>query len=212
MEDEDDMPVLNTCNAIAAVGGLSYDASTGFYSYKTSGGGNIVLEPRQFKIRHDSYPNFILEFWGDTTVNGKKTTSANHENLNGKHLKDRVGSRRTIVFPDGAKITWVTDGEKGPVLSVSIYDGAQAHHINITCGKLEYSGINQVIAKKLEEMQADGETSSFEISSTGVKYFNIYTEDSPGVKANKRVELGELFKALPTNVTDYYDDPRLAST
>lgn len=116
-------------------------------------------------------------------------------------------------FPDGAKITLISNGYAGPPVSIRIYEGNESHHINPACNNtLEYSGTDAAITKLLDEAEADGETGTFEFTATGLVYVNIYTENIPGNKTENRVLLGEIFKEDPNNVYDYYDDPRLGHT
>jgi hypothetical protein len=212
-DTEEQLPVLGRCEAVSPAGTLASGSADELFNYKTAGGGRIsIYLNKSIRITHDDYPGFSLEFWGGVVLNGQSIISANHENLNGKHIKDRIGSRRSVIFPDGAKITFVADGEQGALLSVSIYENAQAHHINMRCLKLEYSTSSGSISKKLDDAEADGETSSFEINSTNLLYFNLYMENTPGNKVNDRYDLGRLTRAFPSQVNDYYDDPRLGHT
>ncbi|RYY61732.1 MAG: hypothetical protein EOO05_05330 [Chitinophagaceae bacterium] len=216
---DDEMPVYGTCQPVNATGRMQFTANSGDFTYTTSGGGHIKFNRKfGFVISHDSWPGFQLDCWGTVNSSGIMTNSANHESLNGKHIKDRVGSVRTIVFPDGAKLTWVADGEQGELKTISIYDGSESHHINARCYTLESSINNESITKRLDDAEADGETGSFEFIKTAagemdkVQYINIYQETTPGNRVNGRVLLAELFKNPPTQVNDYYDDPRLAAT
>jgi hypothetical protein len=217
-KDKDKEPSDQSCVAVAAAGRIKFEAATETYTFRTSGGGHIKvalgssLSFLAVTISHEGYANFKIELWGDTLVNGVKKTSANHESLNGKHIKDRFGSRRTIIFPDGAKITLVADGEYGPLRSISIYDGAESHRINPACNVLVKSATNATMAKQLDDEEVDGETASFEITATGLLYFHLYKEETPGNKAGPRFNLGELFLNKPNQVNDYYDDPRLGAT
>lgn len=53
-----------------------------------------------------SYPNRITyQLWGKSATGSLR--AALHENLNGKHIKNRIGNNRTIFFPNGTKITGV---------------------------------------------------------------------------------------------------------
>lgn len=219
---DDDLPVFGTCKPTASQGHLSFSNPSGPYTFKTSGGGTIVIDlttgglSSGIIITHESYPGFKLEFWGLASFK----PSANHENLDGKHLKDRLSNRRTIIFPDGAKITFVSESESGPLVSVSIYDGAESHHINCGCGVLEHSSTSQSIVSKLDDAEADGETSAIEFvysntnpgTITGLLFVNIYDEQTPGNKVQNRVKLGEINIANPNQVNDYFDDPRLGHT
>lgn len=210
------LPVLGTCVAVAPHGNLSYNDTTGVYTYKTKGGGTIIYDDSlSIQIRHDDYPNFKYEVWGGYTENGESHLSYIHENLNGKHIKNKIGSNRTIVFPDGAKITWAAQSDSLRVLTISIYEGADSYRFNTdtACNRiLEHSLADECITQALDNAEADGEASSFEITSTGLLFFNLYTEDTPGNKVENRYNLGEIFINNPNQVNDFYDDPRLGHT
>ncbi|HRQ51216.1 MAG TPA: hypothetical protein PLR74_11805 [Agriterribacter sp.] len=188
----------------------------GWYEYQSGGGVTIKIQQHvdfeglRITLTDVSYPNHIeYEIWG---ISESGEHSAMHENLNGKHIKDRIGDNRTVFFPDGTKITCVAAGPNKSVTAISIYDGANAHHLNITCNTIEYSASNAAVAKRLDELQPDGETSTYELTDTGLMFYNIYTEDMPGNKVEQRVNLGALFNDNPNNVRDFYDDPRLDHT
>lgn len=202
------------CGPVAAPQGRLVAETNGVYSFKTSGGGKIRIDLYStILISHDDYPGFSLELWGIADhPDGRKINSGNHENLNGKHLKDRFGNRRTVIFPDGAKITWVTAGEYERILHVSIYHGYESHRITSECNTLNHSSLTAAEAKRHDEEEADGETATIEINDQGLLYINIYTEDIPGNKVMKRVPLGELFRGQPNHINDYFDDPRLLHT
>ncbi len=205
----------NACpKSVALKGKLVASSVPGQYSYTTSGGGHILINPgKQIVITHDNYPGFKVEFWGDATgLNGQVITSGNHENLNGKHIKDRVGSRRSFVFPDGAKITLVAGGEVEALISVSIYEGSESHRIGALCANVEHSSVDLPLTQQMDNAEADGETSTIEFITGGLLWVNIYKEDTPGNKVNSRVLLGELKSNNPNQVNDYYDDPRLGHT
>lgn len=209
---EEPLPVFGTCQAVPAKGHLSYTNPGGPYTFRTNGGGTITIsELGQIIIKHDNYPGFSIEFWGGD-ANPANKMSASHENLNGKHIKDRERTRRTFIFPDGAKITFAAPPPFQPLTFISIYDGAEVHHINPVCNTVEYSAVNASIAQQLDDAEEDGETSTIEISAEGLLWNNIYTEDSPGNKVMNLVPLGELRRDSPSLVRDFYDDPRLGHT
>lgn len=210
---EETLPELGQCKAVPLSSRLNYNSATSEYTYTTSGGGKISLSLSSgVKIGHQDYEGFSIELWGSLTTSSGIKSSANHENLNGKHIKDRFGNRRTIVFPDGARLTIITKGEYEEMISLSIYDGIESHHVNLVCNTVEYSGQSAFISKSLDEAEADGETATFEITATGLLFYNIYREDVPGNKVYERVMLGELSRSQPNMVDDYFDDPRLGHT
>lgn len=211
---EDTLPPFGTCEGVNPQGNFSFsDSINGIFTYTTSGGGTIDVNPATYiKISHNDYPNFKLEFWGLTEVVGDLKNSGNHESLNSKHLKDRLDNRRTIIFPDGAKVTMVCDGNIGPMQSISIYEGNQYHHFNPTCNTLEYSVVNASDINQFDDAEPDGETGTFEFTETGLLFLNIYTENAPGQKTEERIPLGELFYDSPNTVQDHFDDPRIGHT
>lgn len=213
---QEELPTLNTCKSVEAKAGL-LSLGNGLYEYTSGGGVTIKINRNdtqgslKITLTDASYPNLITyELWGITDESESYATV--HENLNGKHIKDRIGSNRTVFFPDGTKLTCVAAGPQKAVTAISIYDGPNAHHLNITCDKVEYSNSNEAIAKRLDELEPDGETSTYELTSTGLMFYNIYTEDTPGNKVEQRVNLGSLVNDDPHKVNDLYDDPRLVAT
>jgi hypothetical protein len=209
-EEKNGIP-LGTCKPVAAQGSLSQATAGAPFVYKTADGWTITIHLKNsIKIQHDTYQHYNLELWG---IVESGELSGNHENLNGKHLKDRLSNKRSIVLPEGTKITMhAQDIYYSRLTMVSIYDGAQVHHINAICGILEYSNNDAAIAKELDDRQADGETAAFEMTEDGIILVNIYNENSPGNKVTERVLLGGLEKSRPNLVNDFFDDPRIAHT
>lgn len=207
------LPVTGTCTPVTPHGNLIHNPATGAFSYTTSGGGLITFDTT-LKISHTTNTIFEYEVWGgyyDTMGIGQ--LSLVHENLNGKHIKDKIGVNRTIIFPDGAKITWSAESDTLKVLTFSIYDGVNSYRINSLCNNvLEYSGSDECITKLMDAQEPDGETGSFEISSEKVLIYNLYMEVTPGNKVEDRYDLGEIFFNNPNNVRDYFDDPRYLHT
>lgn len=204
-KSSEEKSLFGTCKQVTPQGHLSYSSSSNLYTFRTNGGGTIEIDPRgTINISDDNYPGFLVSFWGGGVANAP-VSSAFHENLNGKHVKDRINARRTIVFPDGAKVTMVADVPGGPTRWINIFDGGELHHINMDCSTLEFSTTNSTsLVQQVDSEEADGETGTFEISATGLLYLNIYTEGSPGNKINSRVLIGELSRANPNQVIDYW--------
>lgn len=211
---DDDMPVLGTCEPVAVSSGLMSQGN-GIYEYRSNGG--VVFKMHRLNegltitLTDVSYPDTVTyQLWGISPAS--EIRAALYENLNGKHVKNRIGNNRTIFFPDGTKVTCVAAGPEKSVTAVSIYDGGTAHHFNITCDKVEYSRLDASLAKRLDDKQPDGETSTYELTSTGLLFFNIYNESSPGNKVEQRIDLGRLYLGNRNRVDDLYDDPRLDHT
>lgn len=153
------------------------------------------------------------EVWGDP-----------HENLNGKHVKDWEGRRRTLVLDDGTKITLDAEGPQAVVHTTSIYDGAQSHEIGNVGNQIRHSCVNAQTATQRDEAEFDGEAAYLVILRSpasvagGLFVENIYTEtagtDEGTVRTFIPTLLGETGEAdiSPNQTNDFYDDPRLGHT
>ncbi|MGC4233938.1 MAG: hypothetical protein QM594_13245 [Niabella sp.] len=188
----------------------------GFYEYNSGKGTTIKIaapipqgDLSGLTVTITYNEKYTYQLWGTAT---NVSNAAQHENLNGKHIKDRIGNNRTAITPDGTKITLVSTSPEASVTALTIYSSGSVHHFNVSCRKLEYSTLNLQIASRLDELQADGETSIFDDTETIVFFYNIYNEETPGNKVHQRVDLGFLPKNNPKQVNDLYDDPRLAHT
>ncbi len=212
------LPILGTCQPVKPASGF-IKLTEQYYYFEASSG--VTLKISRGAIDGDltltfgyvAYPNFSYQLWGSGYIGEVNNIyTGTHENLNGKHLKDRLGDSRTIIFPNGTKITMVSTGDKKSITAISIYSGAMAHHLNITCNKIEYSAYDLNVAQQLDAQQADGETSTLELTETGLIFYNIYNEATPGNKIHQRVDLGSLSYDNPNQVNDLFDDPRLGHT
>lgn len=210
------LPQLGNCQSIGLLSGLHEE--DGRYAYTSTKGVDIKLNLRDdgglvLTMTFMPFPGqpATVQLWGDETDNGAPHVAL-YENLNGKLIKQRKAKNRTIIFPDGLKITLVSAGPRASVTAISIYDGGMAHHLNVTCNTVEYGGFNPAVAKGLDDQQPDGETSMFEITDTHMILYNVYTEDVPGKKVQLRVDLGMLEKGKPNQIDDLYDDPELNFT
>lgn len=209
-KDETQSP-LNSCIAVVPQGKLTKGASPAVFTYKTADGWVITIDfDNSIILQHETIRHYNLELWGMVMAG---ELSGNHENLLGKHIKDRLTNKRSIILPGGTKITLhVQDTYYFRLTAVSIYDGKDAHHINATCNTLVYSATDAAMTQKLDNEQADGETAALELSDSGLIFVNIYNETTPGNKVMERVLLGELFRDTPNRVNDHFDDPRLSHT
>ncbi len=215
----DPLPSFNTCVGAEPANGLVYNAENDYYRYEGSNGVSITLSCTNGVVSM-SYENGIAmtyELWG---ADGD-TVCCNHENLNGKHIKDRFGKTRSLIYPDGTKITLVIEesfilhtawADFHRVKGFAIQSGNSCHYINVLCNTVEYSGNNAYHAQQMDARFPDGETGTFEMTATGLTFFNIYNEEIHGQKIYNRVDLGTLFFDNPTQVNDLFDDPRLAHT
>lgn len=165
-----------------------------------------------------------VQMWGDP-----------HENLNGKHIKDWLHERRTLLLDDGTKITMHADGPHAVIHTMSIYDGPNSLEIGNDDNSLQHQSTDPEEARQLDEAEADGETAYAEFvpdnapGAIGHLYFrNIYTQHAAGGPAPQclvtppvdplslcvDVPLGTTgdLHLNPNQVNDLYDDPRLGHT
>lgn len=182
----------------------------GFYVYRSSGGAEIKVKmvdnTVNVLISDTSFSNFTYELWEDVGWDYL------HENLNGKHIKDRLGSNRTILFPDGTKVTMVAAGVDQKVTSISIYDGDFSLNFDTKCNLITYSKVDATANRIREAEELDGETSAFEITGNVLHFYNIYDEVIQGEKNQVRIDLGNVSLDNIHMVNDLFDDPRLAHT
>lgn len=201
------------CQTKVILGKLSL-LCDGRYEYLTSGGGRILinLKTTQVILSHRDYETFRLEFWGEHLEGDVEVVNFNHENLNGKHIKDRLLPTRTILFPDGTKLTMASTSMGKMVHTISIYDGNESHQFDFASKKVKHGSLDAAKAKQLDDAEADGEAGSFSFDNVGLEFFNSYDEVTPGNKVIKRLLLGTIVRSEATQVNDYFDDPRLGHT
>ncbi|RYY53744.1 MAG: hypothetical protein EOO09_16950 [Chitinophagaceae bacterium] len=201
------------CETVTVMGKLTRRCDS-VYEFRTSGGGSIEIDmyKGQVIVRHADYSALSIEFWGGLINGNTKTNNFLHENLRGKHVKDKLLPTRTLIFPDGAKITMVATSMDTEAQTISIYDGNESHQFDFAAKTVKHSSLDGAKARQLDAAEADGETASFSIDSDGVEFYNIYHEVTPGNKIDGRVMIGSLDRTRETQVNDYFDDPRLSHT
>ena len=206
--------VTTACEAtVQPRGGMAQALPGGMLEYTTrSGEWNIKIDVHNITATRIVGGNgsFTWQVWGDP-----------HENLNGKHIKDWNGKRRTLLLDDGARITMHADGPHHVVHTTSIYDGPESHEIGNHTNELRHSCVNTTVAQQREAQEADGETAYLAVvrspdSAVGALMgINLYDQADVG---------GELeYAPVPLGITgeydvdrqqvhDLYDDPRLGHT
>lgn len=207
---------VNQCPPTAATGRLEFLCEENIWRYTTQGGWTVSMTANggTVTIVNPLYGTngTKVEFWGNMPGTPDVSTFA-HENMNGKHIKDRIGNQRTIHTLDGAIITLNVDPNLG---RISIYDHDQSH-------RLDRVGNALVVARSCacaffeEELEPDGEASGFVNDGEGFWWKNLYDQGvngdgSPGPKVPNVVPLGRVNQNNPNQVNDYYDDPRLGHT
>lgn len=184
-------------------GDLEQTAPGAPIDYVTSGGYAIRIDGHTITVR-DPIDFNRVEHWGDP-----------HENLNGKHIKDWEGTRRSLLLDDGTKITWEAAGAQGVVEHTSIYDGHRNVQIDNAANEIVHESAELADTLCRDHAQYDGETARFGTDvDTGVAtYSQAYLEDENfEITADSR-PLGTTGGfANPGQIRDFYDDPRLGHT
>jgi hypothetical protein len=191
------------------VGRLTRPTPTGPFLLTTLEGWHIRIATNALRIT-DPSSNYWYELFGQ-----------NHENFKGKHIKDMLGSRRSVALTNDTLITVSIDPTRPPTPqspmgggSVSIYDGIESHRINFQPFALEWSG---VIPRYGESDEFDGETSRFVDIQDGLRWENYYDQGNPCTnglpqKIFYTVPLGQGYSTNQNRVDDFFDDPRLGHT
>lgn len=190
-------------------GTMEQAVATGPLTYRTVNG-ETVIKIDLHKITTTLQCRNTWEVWGDP-----------HENLNGKHMKDWLdpGLRRTLLLPDGVKITMHADGPHHVVHTTSIYDGAHCYQIDNNTNILTHTCIDGTDAAQREADEYDGETAVMDLLATEVAaVVNVYDQQpgAPGEPDQIQYDAFDLGttggKNNPKQVNDWFDDKRLPST
>ena len=133
-----------------------------------------------------------------------------HENLNAKHVKDWLGSRRSIAF-EGAMVTMVAEGPTAVMDSLTIYDGPRSYTIVNVGNMIIDQTLDEASTLARDEGEADGEAGCLANKADGGLLFdNTYQQDEdadghPLEMVPALVRIAETFgPANPTQVNDYY--------
>src|SRR5690606_1378855 len=179
-------------------GRLTIDGATGGFEYLTVGGWTIRIS-KNWGVVGMFHGNglFKYEMWG--APSGDPLVALTHENLNGKHIKDRLVNRRTHLLPGGTLITFNLPPGDPLAGTVSIYDDDQTHRIDLAANAVTRSC---AIGMYEEDQEPDGETSHFLDTETGMLFEHVYDEletpsGLPGQRIMNLYPLGRL----------YLDDP-----
>lgn len=211
-DPEPQLPVLGSCLGVNPGDRLTIvdPGADQKYLYETSGGGRVLIDWKgSVNFGDVAWENLSVQFWGSDDLG---YLVGNHENLNGKHIRDRKGGVRSFIFPDGTKVTMNAVGKYTRYESISIYDGDYAVHINMQCNTVEYAGADAWVAQTLDNNQPDGETATYEIDGDFLYFRQIYWENMAGETIEEVIDLGSLDRTNPNLVNDYYDDPDLDHT
>lgn len=144
-----------------------------------------------------------------------------NEYFNGKHIKNWGGEpnwdddRRSLILGDGTKVTLVSQGYPSTILQTSIYDGDENLQIDNRCNTITHRSVDPGDTAQQDQAQYDGEAATFETDPIlgSATYSNAYDEDRNFNTINIERPLGLSGGfANPTQVQDFYDDPRLGHT
>lgn len=175
--------------------------------FTTRGCWTVTIDHHTLTVTDPAGRNTV-QHWGDP-----------HENLNGKHIKDWLSDRRTLLLPDDLQITVHATGPHGLIQTVVIYDGPHTRVIDVNINEVAESLDDAAATTARERNEADGETARITVDLDEVMtYESVYTQGenedgTPGPKEADAYPLGETGgSANPNRVNDFYDDPRLAHT
>jgi hypothetical protein len=197
-------------------GRLTHAGGTAPYVYTTLSGWIIAIDSRagnfsNLTMEHPS-GRWTYELWGDASIGS--SLALTHENLRGKHIKDRFGPRSTYVLPGGAIVT-VHASNAAPALGfISIYDGNESHRVDLIAHQVTRSCALPLFE---EADEWDGETSRFLDIVDGMLWEHVYDQAAsltgvPLSKVENIYPLGITSISNPNQVQDFYDDPRLGHT
>lgn len=158
----------------------------------------------------------------DSSGLNKLVTSGNlNEYLNGKLIKTWGGeaqwddARRSFILDDGTKITLESNDHSGVILHASIYAGVENLQIDSCANEITHQSSDPGDTLQRDAAQYDGEVATFSTNATsGVATFtNYYNQDRHGNVINIQYILGTTGGyANPSQVRDFYDDPRYTYT
>ncbi len=214
---------IDACKQAGALRGEIHQAEERqLIEYVTrSGLWTIMVDKHTVTVtRHRACLSSTVQMWGHP-----------HENFNGKHIKDWLTDRRSLLLDDGTKITMHADGPHGVIHKMSIYDGPNSVEIDNENNLVLHQSTDPAVAQQLDEEEADGETGYANFvpnDSPGafghMVYRNIYTQDDPGPAPQclenpadascEEVPLGTSgdWYQNPGQINDLYDDTRLGHT
>lgn len=210
-------PPAAVCAATAPTGRLTQASADAPFVYTTSAGWTItIVKGSSITV---TYPpgHLTYDSWGSAS-DASFPQPVQHENFNGKHVKDWLLPRRTLLIPGGTKLTIASVDHAiaagvYPVFTVSIYDVDQTHRIDEQTHRVTRSC---AIANFEEVDEYDGETARFVAESGGWLFEQQYIQrvSTSGTVANESAvyPLARIYNDSPNRVDDYYDDTRLGST
>ena len=202
-----------SCDASTPTGRLTTRAEGGYTYVTKSGEWNVRLVGLTLTITHPGR-GFKSEHWGMQSHGGPELPLV-HENLNGKHIKDMLGTQRTELLTDGTIIT-INAAFGAAQASVSIYDADQTHRLIATENNVTIQR-SCLIGRFGEAEEYDGETTGFVFDGTITWWRRLYNQgvSAQGVPLQKipdPMDYGEVDTANPHNVRDWYDAPRWPHT
>ena len=160
-------------------GTLTQEAAGGKLKY-VSRSGNWVIEVNKYTI------NVLRIICGQAPGSWQIWGDGGHANLNGKHVKDWLITRNSVLLDDGTKITMHANAPNDVVRITSIYDGPHHHEIDNDNNTVRHSSADAAEAAQHDAAEADGETISVALAHEAGSFMGylyariIYTQPSPG--------------------------------
>ena len=209
-------PPALSCASTVPTGRLTQSGGAGApFIYTTSAGWTITIAKAQFITAVYAAGNISFESWGSAGgVGNAFLTGAQHENINGTHIKDWLAPHRTILLPGGVKLTMSAFEHPiapnvYPVTTVSIYDGNETHRIDAQNHQVVYSC---AIANFEEPEEYDGEAAQIVAESRGWFFEQRYSQAASTTGTPSRLvpmvyPLARTYTDNPGQVNDYYSGP-----
>lgn len=200
-----------SCASTIATGRLSGPNAQNVFVYVSVEGWTVTIGTEAMTIVSPApAPSMYYQLW-----------ASYHENVGGKHIKDMLADRRTVLLPGGVIITVnaMPQGGESPVGMervhwISIYEGTESHRVDMQTHRVVRS-CNRPMFGEADEH--DGETMRLFFNEEGMRVENIYQQDAspqgvPLPKVFTTVPLAQTSFTNPNQVIDYFDDPRIGHT
>ena len=160
-------------------GTLTQETAGGKLTY-TSRSGHWIIEVNKYtitvhRIVCGQKSGGAWQIWGD-----------GHTNLNGKHVKNWLIDRNSLLLDDGTKITLHANAPNDVVRTTSLYDGPHHHEIDNDDNTVLHSSADAAVAEQHDGAEADGETIYLELAHEAGSFMGyldariIYTQPAPG--------------------------------
>jgi len=146
-------------------------------TFTSPGGYKVNMNGSTVTVTSPNGQNTVQE-WGDP-----------HEKVNGQSVDNWNGNTRTLLLPDGTRVTMNANASNQPIQSTSIYSGGQEYQINNNNNTITSQSFNPYQTAQDAHNQSMGNTASIGYNQSGA------------------FTMMNLFNQSPCmNITPYYQD------